>query len=405
MYVARPDLEARLRQSLTGTQHVIVHGESGTGKSWLYKKVLADMQAVVLPINLANASRFGGIAAEMKNALERLGTATQTGYSETKSSEMTAVLATGGLEHEKTFALGTKEPFEACCAHLRKEAGKHPACIVFDNLETIFESDEMMNELANLIVLLDDERYSEYRIKMLIVGVPTGVRDYFNRTRNRATVANRLQEIPEVSRLSQSQTAELVKKGFVQELAYDVQSDVLSRVTEHVAWVSDRIPQRIHEYCLEIAQLAQERDKLVGVDLLEVADAHWLSRSLSNTYSVIENLMNERDTKIGRRNQVLFCLGRVEGDEIRLSEIEALVRTEFSRTTENKTLDISTLLSRLAQGDDGVAPVLRRSPKGDTYQFADPMFRMCIRAMLIKDSERQVVSKRSISTIAAGGAV
>lgn len=402
MYVNRPDLEERLRESLNGTQHVIIHGESGTGKSWLYKKVLNDIQAVVLQVNLANASRFGGIAAEMKNNLDRLGLATQTGYAEKKSSEITAVVATGSLEHEKTFTLGGKEPFEACCMHLRERAGNRPACVVFDNLETIFDDSGLMNELANLIVLLDDERYADYRIKMLIVGVPFGVRDYFNRTRNRATVSNRLQEVPEVSRLSAAQTAELVHKGFIQELAYEIDADVLLALTKHVAWVADRIPQRIHEYCLEIAQLARRRGKVVTAELLSLADGHWLSRSLSNAYSVIENLMNERDTRIGRRNQVLYCLGQFEGDEIRLGEIESLVRAEFSKSTENKTLDVSTLLSRLAQGDEGVAPVLRRSPKGDSYQFADPMFRMCIRAMLSKDSERQIVVKRDVSAIADG---
>lgn len=402
MYVDRPDLESRLRQLLNGTLHVIVHGESGTGKSWLYKKVLSDLNAEVLPVNLANASRFGGIAGEMKNALERLGTATQTGYSETKSAEANALALAGSLEHEKTFSLGTKEPFEACCEHLRRKAGSRLACMVFDNLEAIFDNELLMDELANLIILLDDERYSEYRIKMLIVGVPTGVRDYFNRTRNRSTVANRLQENPEVSRLSEAQTSELVRRGFVQELGYDVQDDVLLKVVEHVAWVTDRIPQRIHEYCLELALLAEENKRQIVPHLIAQADGHWLSGALSNTYSVIENLMNEKDTKIGRRNQVLYCLGQVSTDEIRLGEVEALVRKEFPKSTEKKTLNVSGLLSELAQGEDGGAPVLRRTPKGDSYQFADPLFRMCIRAMLVKDAEREVVQKKSISTISGG---
>jgi hypothetical protein len=35
MYVARGDLEAALKQRLLGSQHIVIHGESGCGKSWL----------------------------------------------------------------------------------------------------------------------------------------------------------------------------------------------------------------------------------------------------------------------------------------------------------------------------------------------------------------------------------
>lgn len=42
MYIPRPGLETSLRRGLLGNLHVVLHGESGTGKTWLYKKVFAD---------------------------------------------------------------------------------------------------------------------------------------------------------------------------------------------------------------------------------------------------------------------------------------------------------------------------------------------------------------------------
>jgi predicted GTPase len=38
-YVPRPELEEELTEGLTESQHLIIFGESGNGKSWLYKKV------------------------------------------------------------------------------------------------------------------------------------------------------------------------------------------------------------------------------------------------------------------------------------------------------------------------------------------------------------------------------
>lgn len=58
MYVRRDALEQELRQALQGALHILLHGESGCGKSWLYKKVLDEEKIFWLSANLANASRM-----------------------------------------------------------------------------------------------------------------------------------------------------------------------------------------------------------------------------------------------------------------------------------------------------------------------------------------------------------
>ena len=251
MYVARPELEERLKQALRGTQHIVIHGESGTGKSWLYKKVLRDLGATLVMANLANASRLGSITAEIKNNVDRLAPVNKTGYMEAKHATVKAVVADGGLSHAGSYTIGQKEPFEASLEGLRAKAGGGVACMVFDNLEAIIELPDRMKELADVIILLDDERYATYKVKILIVGVPARLRDYFNQTPARMAVANRLEELPEVSRLTSAQTSDLVTRGFIDELGYAVPESVLNSTIQHVAWVTDRIPQRIHEYCLE----------------------------------------------------------------------------------------------------------------------------------------------------------
>ena len=42
MYVHWPIHEKSLKRSVLGSVHTIVLGESGSGKSWLFKKVAAD---------------------------------------------------------------------------------------------------------------------------------------------------------------------------------------------------------------------------------------------------------------------------------------------------------------------------------------------------------------------------
>ena len=253
MYIVRTDLEERLVSALRGKLHVVVHGESGTGKSWLYKKVLADEKATYVIANLANASRLGSISAELKNLMERDGRAIKTGYEEEKTAEIHAGIASGGLTHTGQFTIGQMEPFEACLSLLRHKAGRHPAVLVFDNLEAAF-SETLLKELADILILCDDERYAQYGVRIVIVGVTGGLKEYYYKTPHHTTIANRLFELPEVSRLSRPGAAELLRRGWVEQLQYTVPD--FDPVATHAAWVTDRVPQMLHEFGLVVAHLS-----------------------------------------------------------------------------------------------------------------------------------------------------
>jgi hypothetical protein len=394
MYVERPELESQLNRFLRQNTNILIHGESGSGKSWLYRSVLNNLGAHLAVGNLANASRLGSITAEFKNLLNREQEAQKVGYDETKMAKVSAVILESELEHQGHYQIGELEPFEALVVALRKRAGSRATVVLaLDNLEAIRDNTGLMQELANLIILLDDERYARHGVKLLLVGVPGDVRTYFSQTPNRQTVANRLSELREVSRLTNVQARELVVRGFEEQLNYQFEPGKMDSIVSHVIWVTDRIPQRIHEYCLELAYLTETSDCVLRAEHLVRADARWLSNSLSNSYSAIENLMNERETRIGRRNQVLYALGQSVEPEIRYTSIEEIVRREFPASTRGRTLNISGMLSELCSEDAGL---LKRSPKGDSYVFQDPKYRMCLRSMLVYDPKAGRVLKRTV---------
>ncbi len=394
MYVNRPDLESALKKGLRSGMHLLIYGESGSGKTWLYKRVLKDAGVDVRIANLANASRLKSINAEFANLVNREQQARQTGYSETKKADVSAVVASGSLQHQGQYTLGEMEPFEACLSRIREQSGDRQAILVLDNLESIRADKKLLTELANVITLLDDERYSSYKINLLIVGVPGDLRQYYQATPNLATVANRIREMPEVSRMTLEQCKNLIYQGFIIELNYNI--DEIDSVISHISWVTDRLPQRIHEYCLELAFLGESNNRRINRSLLDEADNFWLKQSLSSNYTVIESIMNERDTKVGRRNQTLYSLGLVESEEFKWSDIEEILRREFPESTNNLTLNLPQILSGIALKDN---PIIKRSPKGDAYCFSDPKYRMCLRAMLRKSNNADLVEKLPISDI------
>jgi hypothetical protein len=266
---------------------------------------------------------------------------------------------------------------------LSQRSGGKQSVLVLDNLEAIFEP-VFLRELANLITLCDDEQYNRYNVKLLIVGVPSEVKSYYYKTPATATVANRLDELPEVSRLSPAECDQLVARGFVEQLRYEVID--LPAFQRHVRWVTGGIPQLAHEYCLEVAFLAED-SRLVEPDLAVLAEREWLKRSHYYSYSAVESHMNERETKAGRRNQSLFALGQCEAEEFKVSEIEDILRREFPGSTTDTMLNTAQNLASLASGD---RPIIKRSSKGDGFYFADPRYRHVIRAMLHKTQDERI---------------
>lgn len=385
MYTPRPSLEADFARKLRMTSHLVLFGESGCGKSWLYRNFFASNGVTFKIVNLADASRNGRISTEILRVV--LGTAPQlTGFDEKKYAQVgVPLVASGVLEHTKKYEVPAEDPLRHAIKEFRRQAGPGQAFIVFDNLERVFDKQDLMEELADLITLADDDEFQVHKIRFLLVGVPSGVKEYFNKTPSHRTIANRLVEMEEVSRLSAEETRNLVHSGFQKELQYDI-SPVGSTLFDHVDWVTDRIPQAVHEYCLELAFLG-ESNRRIDEPFLAEADRKWLRGSLNSAYSVVERQLNERDTKVQRRNQVLYALGRIVGDEFKVGQVEAKVRECFYPTEPMANVGgVPNALGELADlsRNDGAGAVLRRTPKGDAYMFLDPQYRMCIRAMLRK---------------------
>lgn len=291
---------------------------------------------------------------------------------------------------QTTYKILAKEPYEACLEYLRKKSKKKRAALVFENFESILNNEKLLEEFANIILLLDDDRYGQYDIKILIVGTPSDIMYFFSNIPSNGPLSNRVEELAEVSKFTENEVNELFSKGF-KELGYEIKEH--DKLLAHINWVCDRIPQRVQEYFLILAREGKDA-KLISTELIEACDKKWISESLSRTYSAIENIMNSRDTSIGRRNQTLYCLGLLEKNEIRVSEIEDLIRREFPTRTSNIKINPSQILSEISNAEN---PIIQRSPKGDAYYFVDPKFRMCLRAALIKQEEQIV--KREIQEL------
>ena len=393
IYVPRLSHEKALRRSVEGSLHTILSGESGSGKSWLFKKVSAEENWAVFTGNFANAARLDSVETEIINALVPEGRREWVETTESIDAKVKALLAEGGGKTDRKYAIKTSEKIEAAFSAGREVARDRQAVLVLDNLEAIFRSSHLMSELGNIILLLDDERYARYSIKIVIIGVPANIIDYYQKIDNLEPIGNRIEQIPHIQSLTEPQVYELIVKGFNNMLKADLPEETLKAWNSHIYMATLGIAQQVHEYCEKLAYQLEDSQWFITPDILKQADLAFMRSSIYQAYAVIDKCMNERETKAGRRNQVLYSLGKLTTTGFDAADVEKRVRREFPNTTKNVTLGISQILSELSSDE---RPLLTRSSKANTYRFSDPKYLMCLRLMLQKSSRDETVLKKHL---------
>lgn len=386
-YIPRLQLETALIRSISGSMHSVLFGESGNGKSWLYKKVLDQHGYHYKVANCANASRLGSLTNEIVNAIIPSGTAKKTAYSEKKEAGVNTVIASGRLEHQAEYQLQLTEPLLAAMQRFRKDIGSGDAVIVIDNLESIFDNDEQMTELADIVILLDDERYAATKIKLLIVGVPNGILEYFARTKNLESVANRLEELPKVSSMNPAMVKTLVLRGFNEHLKLNLSETAIDEISAHIHHVTLGVAQRVQEYCEKLAYKLDDYRNAYSTDILDRTDTDWLRIGFRQAYTVVESHLNAKRTAVARRNQVVYCIGRTNTHQVDAGKIAEKIREEFPATANSSNMGVGSILGELASNEPRL---LSKNPRTNEYRVIDPRYLMCIRMMLKKNVNGEV---------------
>lgn len=385
MYVPRPDLEADLKQALTINTNVLVRGDSGCGKSWLYKKVLADLDAAYAIVNLAQARSFGSVGEAVIRTIAAGTDIVIGGRSGVQLGLGGFLQGVMGTARETRRVLA--DPVLDAARILRKRAGKKRlAAIVFDNFEQIMDDAKLIRELSMIMMQIDTPDWAAYNVHNVVVGTPANIREFFAQVGS-TPIQNRIREIPEVSRLTYEQAHDLIIKGFVTNLGYP-RTEAFPIVRE-IGWMADRIPQHIHSLCLEVAFESDRCEGKLDSDVVAGAQKRWLQASESSSYvGIARQMQNVTGAAARRRNQVLYALSQMERLDFSASDVERHMRREFPVTTNVQNLGVGTILKFFAESKP---PIIAPSAiASGLYHFTNPIFRVCLRVMLVKDENENV---------------
>ncbi|PML07832.1 hypothetical protein BCT85_20170 [Vibrio lentus] len=390
MYIQRGEHEENLLDSVFGSMHSLLFGESGSGKSWLYKNVFQEENVPYKVINCSRASTNDSLIDEIFNKCISAGQSQQTTYSETHEAGAKFFL-TGKLATQSNYEVKTVDKLLASFKAMNAYADGQTSVLVFDNLELIVTNDKLMSELADIIILLDDETYAEQKVKFLIVGVPNDVIGYFSKVKNSSSVANRLEEIEKLVSFDLNQVTEFVEKGLNEQLHLECNTDVITDISTHVYNVTLGVPQRVHEYCKCLANILKSANWYYdSVKIKDETDLKWLKKSLRNCYSVIESHLNSSTTTEARRNQIIYALGARAVHQVDTFSVTNVLKQEFPNIKVNSASGIGKAINHLASGN---TPLLTPIKHSKSFSVVDPRFIMCIRIMLYKDENGSIKKK------------
>lgn len=381
MYIKRPELERSLLKAIDGHMHAMLFGESGNGKSWLYKHVLQQNKIKYISVNGGNAGRSGSLSKEIFNCCIPDGHLLKTSTEQKKEGSASAGFFGGKLEATNIFELHRDEPLLAAFKYLRSKEDR--TVLVIDNLEAISKSQNIIDELCNVILLLDDDRYAECNVKILIVGTPNGVFDFFGKTPNLSSVANRIQEVAKVSGLDLDQIRYFVRQGFIHKLKIRITEEQLEKLSKLVAHHTLGIAQRVQEFCSELAHVIEGNGWSYGERLIISAQDDWMKTSLRSSYVVIESHLDNNSTTIDLRNRVLYAIGKISKNPFQSSEIENLITRELQDTPPEAISEVGKTLDQLSELP---LPILSKNEKTLLHYVLDPLHIMCIRLILKKNS-------------------
>ncbi len=386
-YAERPTLEARLRRALNGHKYILLYGESGNGKTWLYKRVFQDAKVPFEVINLAKMHNEGSLNAVLSAKVGDLGAKVIASEKKEFDAGIRPGGIGGGYKDTIEYKSMPSSPLEILAFEMNIRSSGKMSILVLDNFEQIVDNTEFVRQVASLIISADDEFVARSGIKIMIVGTPTNIRDMISKVSNATTISNRVVEIPEVARLELGEARHIMAQGFEThlKLTYVVDKNVLYRSIAHK---TDRIAQHVQELCLKIAQNAFDNNKVINDKVVVDAEREWMEETLSADLAVVETLMNAQRTKVGRKNQVIYCLGLLESEDFNHHEVEKKLRATF--TVDNDlNLNIPQTLAGFAKAD---TPLIRKTgPRGSRYRFCSPKMKMVIRTRLRLGNDNNVV--------------
>lgn len=383
-YVARSKHEVELRNALYRTQHVVLTGDSGAGKTWLYKKVLSDAGIPSETLNLSIASKFGDLDSAFRAKLAENDVSETTSVVVNKEAGFTP-WGMGGFKASRTETSGHFEPDPVAVlfSHMNKKYNGKKSVLVLENFEQIIRNTKIVKQVSDLIMLLDDPYYGNLGVKLIVVCVPSHVSRIMASAATSSTISNRLYELQEIGRLEVDEANELVRKGFSALGIINAGESFANTVS----WLTNRGAQHMQQLCLCVAEGVVGQVHLTD-EILQSGVRRWLNTSLMPDYEDVMFHLQSAKSEALRLRQLLYVMSRTTQSSFSSKALGIQLKQSFQSTLGcSGRVRIDHILRQLASSS---RPLIRIEEGSETYHFVKPTYRLILRSLAARAQDDQV---------------
>lgn len=376
MYIPRAKIEGELRDAL-GAQgkHILIHGDSGYGKTWLYQHIFDELKKKYVLIDSNNI--LNGFDVAVENILSHKGVARLSGSTNQIGGNLRIIEGTRSKDYEN-YPPGL---FEQLLKEMQKDK---ETVLIFDNLEHIMNNDELV---AQLLSIISSDLPNRYSIKLLFIGVQV-----YEKLKERISQLNsnvyqstmrRLASIHVDARLDLNQITGFVGKGFT-KLRINLFYLAIKDLSKHVYDVTLGVPHALHEYCRQFAS-HYTGNVAVSKSYANQKYRDWVEVLLGSSGGLIKDIAK---TKAPQQHRVLYTLGLIQNDSFTSNDVKKLMQDTFPSVNTN---GITSILGTWLSDEK---PILKQA--GSSYSFASIYYRMWIRLTLDKGEGNKVTIKYEV---------
>ncbi len=392
MYISRFEQERAMKRALDSNYCIVIYGDSGCGKSWLYRKVFADLGVSFSVLDLGTCQDQDDVDLILLDRIARLEEFEIQEKEEERELDIRPMRA--GVREKKSLSYkrNVSSPFKRMCTLMRSEKNFTRGVIVFENVEHIIDKPNLISFIQSKIMEIDNNDEANGDISIAVVGVPFELSKILSEGNHYQTISNRIYEIPEMGQLEPDQAEEFMKRGFIEllKLKFSYDFDLCLRA---IATATNRVPQYLHDVCLLASLAAEEADGEINQELVEKAIVDWVVSSDKSAFTLIDSIVSS-DKSSGRlKSKVLFCLAQIEDPYFSKDDITALLEKFFPRYCDTVKPATKRTLSSLSKISTGI---LKASKDGNHFQIRTPAIRGALRSSLTLQQDDEEVKVRRL---------
>ncbi len=392
MYISRDEQEKALSRALMSNYCIVIYGDSGCGKSWLYKRAFSELGVSYSILDLNSCKNRDDVDLKILDKISKLEEYVEEGKSEERELDVRPLRMGAKQKQSFSFKKNNASAFYRLCDLMAAQKSYKKGVIVFENVEHIIDNEDLMEFIRSMILEIDNPDYAARDISICVVGVPYELSAILTSGNVYQTISNRIYEVPEVGRLTPRQADQFMRRGFIETLKYDVEHD-FDLCCRAIATATDRVPQYLHDVCLQVALAAEEGDFKINQEIVEKGIADWIISSDKHAFGTVDQLISKDKSNERVKSKIIFCLSQLEDPYFSKSDISDSMEKYFPKYCAQQLPQLTKVLNGLSSGP---LAILKMSKDKTHYQIRTPALRGALRSALTLSMEGEDVRVRRL---------